>query len=218
MPEDALELVRLRNNFYRDNYRRLVGILLLMIIVNLGLIGTVVYLLTSRPAPQYFATSADGRITPLYPLSAPVVTPTELLQWANEAAVAAYTYNFVNYRKELQNTSGYFTPEGWNQFQQELRRSRNLETVIAKKLVVTAAATGAPVITDQGLLNGRYAWKIRIPLLVTYESASERIQQPIMVNMVITRVSTLDMPKGIAIAQFYASERPLEGATTPPTR
>ena len=119
---DALEVVRLRNNLYRDNYRRLVGMLLLMIIITIALVGVVVYLVTHRPAPQYFATSADGRITPLYPLSQPVVNPGELAQWANQAAVAAYTYNFVNYRKELQAASEFFTPEGWTQFQNGLKR------------------------------------------------------------------------------------------------
>lgn len=209
--DDALEIVRMRNSFYRDNYRRLVGILLIMILINILLVGSIIYLISSRPAPVYFATSADGRITPLYALSQPVVSPSELLQWSAQAAVAAYTYNFVNYRQELQRTSEFFTPEGWNQFQQGLKDTRNLETVVAKKLVVSATPTGAPEIKDQGILNGRYAWRIQIPLLVTYEGAAgERIQQPVLVTMVVTRVSTLDTPKGIAIAQFVASERPLK--------
>lgn len=213
MPEEAIELVRLRNNFYRDNYRRLVGVLLLLIIINLGLIVAIVYLITHRPTPQYFATSADGRITPLYTLSQPVVTPAELLQWSNQAVVDTYSYNFVNYRKELQDASQYFTPEGWNQFQTGLKATRNLETVIAKKMVVSATATGAPQITNQGILNGRYAWTIRLPVLVTYENSSgERIQQPITVNLLVVRVSNLDTPKGIAIAQFVAAERPITGA------
>lgn len=213
MPEDALELVRLRNNFYRDNYRRLVGMLLVLILINLCLVGGIIYLLTHRPAPQYFATNADGRITPLYPLSRPVVTPSELLQWATQAVVDTYTYSFVNYRKELQNASQNFTPDGWKQFQASLQASRNLETVLAKKMVVSAVPTGAPVITDQGILDGRYAWRIRIPLLVTYQSSDEQIQQPVNVNILVVRVSNLDTPKGIAIAQFYASESASNGTS-----
>lgn len=207
MPEDALETVRLRNNFYRDNYRRLVGMLLLMIIINIGLLGGIVYLVTHRPTPQYFATSADGRIIPLHPLSDPVVTDAELLQWVNEAIISAYSFNFINYRKELQDAAQYFTPEGWAQYQAGLRASRNLETVIAKKMVVSAVATGAPQITDRGILNGRYAWRIRMPILATFQSGTEKIQQPLTVNVLVVRVSTLDVPKGIAIAQFYAAER-----------
>jgi intracellular multiplication protein IcmL len=59
---------------------------------------------------------------------------------------------------------------------------------------------------DEGVINGRYAWKINLPMLITYESASDNIRQPVSVTMIVTRVSTLDTPKGIAIAQFYASE------------
>lgn len=211
MSDDALEIVRLRNNFYRDNYRRLVGILLFMILINLGLVFGIVYLLTHRPTPQYFATSADGRIIPLSPLSEPVVAPSELLQWVNQAVVAAYSYNFINYRKELQDAAQYFTPEGWKQYQDGLKASRNLETVVAKKLVATATPTGAPQITDQGILNGRYAWRIRMPFLVTYQNSNEQIQQPVTVTVLVVRTSTLDTPKGIAIAQFYATERPVTG-------
>lgn len=206
MPDDeALKIVTMRKNFYRDNYRRVVIAVLFLIFINLALVFILYYLSTHRPEPKYFATSADGRITPIYPLTAPMVSDSALLQWANQAAVAAYTYNFATYRKELQDASEYFTPEGWGDFETALESSRNLETVINKKLVVTAVATGAPVILDRGILTGHYSWKVQMPLLVTYESASTTIQQPILVTMLVTRVSTLNVPKGIAIAQFVAS-------------
>lgn len=205
MPDSALEIVQMRKNFYRDSYRRVVTALLLMVFVNLILSFIIYYLASHQPEPRYFATSTDGRITPIYPLSAPMVSDAALLQWANQAAVAAYTYNFATYRKELQDASEYFTPEGWSDFETALESSRNLETVINKKLVVTAVATGAPVILDRGILSGHYSWKVQMPLLVTYESASTTIQQPILITMLITRVSTLNVPKGIAIAQFVAS-------------
>jgi len=205
MAESALEVVQMRKNFYRDSYRRVVIALLVMVITNLLLAFIIYYLATHQPEPKYFATSTDGRITPIYPLTAPMVSEAALLQWANEAAVSAYTYSFATYRKELQDASEYFTPGGWKDFETALQSSRNLETVITKKLVVTAVATGAPVILDRGVLNGHYSWKVQMPLLVTYQSASTTIQQPIVVTMLITRVSTLNVPKGIAIAQFVAS-------------
>ncbi len=209
MSEDALETVRLRNNFYRDNYRRVVFALALMILINIALIGMLAYVISHRPMPVYFATTADGKIIQLYPLSDPVVSKAELLTWATVAATSANTYSFVNYRQELQNASQFFTPNGWNEFQAALKRTRNLETVIAKKLVVNAVATGAPVILDQGIINGAYAWRIQLPILMTYESANTKIPQPAMVTMVVTRVPTLDTPKGIAISEFNMSERPL---------
>jgi intracellular multiplication protein IcmL len=205
MADDAVELVRLRNNFYRDNYRRVVGILLLLLVVDLSLVGIIFYQVVNRPDPVYFATSTDGRITPLYPLSQPMIAPAELLQWASRAAVAANTYNFVNYREALQNLQNEFTPDGWKWFEQALQSSRTLETVIAKKLVVSAVPTGTPVILEQGVVNGRYAWKVQQPMLVTYQSPNEQTQQPMVVTMIISRVPTVDMPKGIAVVSFISS-------------
>jgi len=206
MVDDAVELVRLRNNFYRDNYRRLVGALLVLLVAIAMLIGTVFYQIMNRPEPRYFATTADGRIMPLYPLSEAMLSPGELLQWAHGASISAYTYNFVNYRSAMQNLQNQFTPKGWKYYEAALKTSRNLELVIAKKLVVSAVATGTPVILDQAVIDGRYSWKVQIPLLVSYQSPNEQTQKPVIIMMIISRVPTVDKPKGIAIVSFVASE------------
>lgn len=211
MAEDALEVVTMRNAYYRDSYKRVLMAILLLLVLNGLLIAVIVYQHYSQPEPKYFATSTDGRITPIYPLTRPVVSASALLQWANQAAVAAYSYNFSNYRTALQEASEYFTPKGWKDFQAALKTSGNLETVIGKKLVVSAVATGAPVIIEQGLLRGRYAWKVQMPILVNYESANTSIQDTLVVTLLITRVSPLQVPKGIAISQYIAA--PAGGGT-----
>ena len=205
MAEDPIQVVQLRNDFYRDNYRKVVGALLLSAFIILLLGGAIVYIITHPPAPQYFATSVDGRITPLIPLAQPNLSNAAILQWANEAAISSYTYNFVNYRKALQDASQYFTPEGWQAFLSALKSSNNLDAVTAKKLIVTAVATGAPVIQEQGVLLGRYTWRVQMPMLVSYQSANQVSQQNVMVNMLITRISTLSSARGIGIAQFVVS-------------
>ena len=206
MVDDAVELVRLRNNFYRDNYRRLVSALLILLVISIVLVGAILYQLVNRPEPRYFATTVDGRIMPLYPLSEAMLSPGELLQWAHGAAISAYTYNFVNYREAMQELQNQFTPDGWRYYEDALKVSRNLEMVIAKKLVVSAVATGTPVILDQAVINGRYSWKVQIPLLVSYQSPNEQTQRPVIIMMIVSRVPTVDMPKGIAIVSFVASE------------
>lgn len=205
MTEEGLELIRLRNNFYRDNYRRVVMGLLFLLVINFILVGIILYQVTNRPTPQYFATSIDGRITPLYALSEPMIAPNELAQWATRTAVSVYTYNFVNYREALQKVQNDFTPEGWKYFEDALKGTRVLETVIAKKLVVSSVPTAAPVILDQGVINGRYAWKVQLPLLVTYQSPNEQTQVPVVVTMVISRVPTVNIPRGIAVVQFVSA-------------
>ena len=202
MSEDALTVVVSRNSFYRDGQHKLVSIVLLSMAANLMLVLAIGYIFLNPPSPVYFATSINGRITPLFPLDEPNQSDSAVLQWANQAATAAFTYNFVNYRTELQASSGFFTAEGWDQFLNALKDSNNLDAVKAKKLIVSAVATRAPVILQKGLLNGRYSWRVQMPILVTYQSASEFSQQNNVVTMLITRVSTLNSPRGIGIAQF----------------
>ncbi|KTD53373.1 protein IcmL (DotI) [Legionella santicrucis] len=202
MAQDALTTVALRNTFYKDSQRKVVLALLIALLVNVILAFMLVYMITHPPAPKYFATSINGRITPLFPLNEPNQSDSAVLQWANQAAIAAFTYNFVNYRDELQASSGFFTPEGWDQFLNALQQSNNLDAVKAKKLIVSAVATRAPIILQKGVLNGNYSWRVQMPILVTYQSASEFTQQNNVVTMLITRVSTLNSPRGIGISQF----------------
>jgi intracellular multiplication protein IcmL len=212
MAEDSLTAVTLRNNFYRDGQRKIIGILLISILVNIVLASMFTYIILHPPEPKYFATSINGRITPLFALNEPNQSDSAVLQWANQAAIAAFTYNFVNYRTELQAASGFFTADGWDMFLSALQQSNNLDAVKSKKLVVSAVATRAPIILQKGLLNGRYSWRIQMPLLVTYQSASDFSQQNNVVTMLVNRVSTLNSPRGIGISQFVVG--PASGGVT----
>jgi len=194
--------VTMTNNFYKDSYARILFVLLLSVTLNFGLVSTVLYIVANPPKAKYFATATYGRITPLTALDIPNQADSAVLQWANQAAIASFTYNFVNYRNELKNASQYFTRDGWGQFLDALKASQSLEIVKQKKLIVSAVATRAPVILQKGPLAGRYAWRIQMPILVTYQSASEFKQVNDVITILVKRVSTLDTPRGIGISQY----------------
>lgn len=205
MTEESLELVRLRNNFYRDNYRRVMKLLLIMSLVMVILVLTMAYLFTHRPEPKYFATTQSGRVLQLVPLSAPMLSTEALLSWASQVAMGSYTYNFANYRQKMQMQENNFTSDAWQQFLVQLKDSGNLQAVDLRKINVSAVVSGAPVVVSQGMLDGRYVWKVQVPLLVTFVSASDRFQKNYMVTMVIVRVSTVQNQNGVAVAQFIVS-------------
>lgn len=200
--EDALTLVTLRNTFYRDNYRRVVTALLGCVIIIMALAAIAGYLAIHRPQPVYFATSEGWRLQQLRPLSEPVLDDAQVLQWGVNAVGHIYGFNFVNYREQLQQASQYFTPDGYKQFMTALDSSNNLETVKSQKLVLSAVVTKAPVVIAEGQLNGVYAWRIQMPVMITLQSASQQLTQNVMVNLLIVRASTLEKPEGVAIAQF----------------
>lgn len=203
MADDPIELVRLRNNFYRDNYRRVLGLLLLAIITVIILTVSLIYIVIHPPAPKYFATDSQGRLVEMKALTQPNLASATLLQWTNQAVVSVFTYDFVNYRQQLQNSRDYFTSEGWSNFISALKSQNIIQFVLSKKMTVNAVATGAPTIVQEGILEGaRYAWRIRMPILITYQSANQVAQQYAIATILVVRVSTLVNPKGVGIAQL----------------
>lgn len=141
------------------------------------------------------------------PLNQPNMKSVALLVWANEAAVSVFSYDFVTYRKSLQDASDYFTPDGWKAFMKSLKESRNLERVKSKKLVVSAVATGAPIILSQGIKGKKYTWTVQIPILVTYQSATELKNQNLVVTILISRTQKNIGKRGVGIVQFIGTPK-----------
>jgi len=205
MNEDPLVVVGMRYEFYRDGYRKILGLVIISVVLNTILAYAVYYMAMNPPAPRYFATSPDGQIIPVKPLDEPVYATADILSWATNVAITTYTYDYINFRSDLQAVAASFTSDGWGMFLQALQSSRMLDTVLAQNLVMTATPTGAPVIKQQGVVNGRYSWKIAIPMLVKL-NGSTTITQPVQIYMMIQRVALVNNPKGIAINSFIVSE------------
>lgn len=191
------------------NQKTVPGLLRLIILSFLSnlVIGSILFFSFIHPMePVYFFTTVNGHIEKLYPLDEPNTSDSVVRQWANIAVVDTFTYDFVNYEKSLQLVSQYFTDKGWYTFLRSLNDSNNLPTVIRKKLVVSAVAIKPPSILKKGIVNGVYSWRIQIPMLVTYQSASEFMQQNLLVNLLVARISTLENSKGLGIEQFVVSQ------------
>lgn len=202
----AAEQVILRSDFYRDGYRRLVLINLIGAVVIL-VMAFIIAGLASRPVETRFFATEGGRITPLQPLSQAVLSERQLVQFAQEAAVASYTFDFVNYRKQLSELSGYYTKEGYGEYIDALTRS-NLDIVTKRKYVVSAVASGAPIITRSGLRQGVYAWEVQMPMSVVYQSSAERADQRFVVKMMLLRMPTTENPRGVGVHQIILDEAP----------
>lgn len=199
----ALEMVLMRNVFYRDNYHTAVVALLLLLVINIALMGTVIYRVVHPPKPQYFATTADGRMINWHPLSDPVVTDDFVTQWATNAVRKAFSLDYLHWRQQLQNASGNFTPAGWKYFLTSLKQSNNLKTLTNLDMVSNVEITGAPQILRKELLSsGVYAWEIQMPILVTYSNLERSIPQPMEVTLIVVRVSVKQNPDRIAINDF----------------
>ncbi len=207
--EGGGELVRFRNEFYRDEYRNKATVLRfgsLALLASVLLNGALGWALLHK-RPVYFAATNDGRILPLVPLSRPGAEDRTVISWATEVAVSAYSYDFVDWRKALSGLSPDFTKEGFSSFIGSLKASGNLKLVEDNRMVASAVPVAAGVIVAKGLLKGVYVWKIQVPLLVTYQAARSSVSQNLLVTLLVVRRSVLSHPKGLAVAQFLAEEK-----------
>lgn len=228
--KDALELIRLRNDFYRDNYRRLIVVLLMILVLMFAMSYWIYYLTSHRPAPRYFATNTAGGLIPLKPLSVSSISNIELQNWTARAAVASFTFNYIQLKQQLENTKDtYFTSQGGSDFVSTLIKSGDLDAVTQGKFIVTSQPTGAPEILSQGVMGagnykGRYAWVVRVPLQINYESILQNITSHRNVNVQMTVVRTsplvenvatnIDSLQGIGISQLLVQGT--SGALTSP--
>ena len=204
-PPGALEAVVTRNLFYRDGYRNLLKIAIIeaiaLVCVLIALVATV---MNAQPQDRFFATTADGRLIRMVALNEPNMNDAALISWSARAASDVMTFGFHDYQKRLQDSASYFTRRGWQSFTEALDRSRVMEGVQQAQRVVTAAPKSAPVIVQQGLVDGIYRWVVNLPLSVTYQSGTATQSDTVEVELVIVRVSTLDSTSGVGIQQWVA--------------
>lgn len=201
----SLEAVVLRNEFYRDGYRTMLRLALIEAVVILALIGTMVFIVnTNQPENRYFATTEDGRLIPMVGLNQPNLSKPALMSWVAQAATEVMTFGHHDYPRRLQEASRNFTPRGWESFTMALQESRIMEIVKENDQVVTAAPRGAPIIQQEGVVQGRYQWVVQIPLTVTFQSGTKKRSENYTVTMVVVRVPRLESPNGVGIEQWIA--------------
>lgn len=194
-----------RNLFYRDGYRNLTRIALIQTVVIFGLvIGVIALVLSAEPQDRFFATTADGRLVPMVPLSQPNLSPAAVMSWTAQAATDVMTFGFHDFQMRMQDNSKYFTRRGWANFTEALERARFLEMVQTRQQVLTAAPASAPVLIQEGVVNGIYRWVIDMPLMVTFQTGASNDSQTINLRLFVVRVPTLDNPTGLAIQQWIA--------------
>lgn len=202
--DDAVATILARDAYVRERHyllMRMITVLAIALVVSLALN---VFVVMQPVKMRFFATDSDGKIKELVALDRPITTMAELNNWVTNSIAQAYTFSFANYRQELTAARANFTAAGWKGFEKALNDSGNLKAVIDNKYVTTAVPTGAPILLTQGLIEGRYAWKFQLPILVTYQSATQRTTQSLMVTAIVVRQPETEHPRGLGIASLIA--------------
>lgn len=206
--------VVVRNLFALNITRRAVFLALLSVVcAGLSLLSAY-QVFSFKTPPQYIQLTEDGRIFPVAPLSVPNVSEGEIVQFATDSVKWINTYDFKSWRDQLQVNSSRFTPKGWGEYLEQLTITGTLNTMQAKKMVVSPSFTGPPQVLKQGVVsNGElYTWVVEVPVQVNLEAASTdknatNLSQKGVVTLYIVRVPLEVNLRGYAIAVYQFAEK-----------
>lgn len=202
---DALELVYIRNAFYRKKFHLMLGISLLAVIVIVCLIMLFTYVAKNASRPLYFVANDDGVLIQESPYELPL--PIEQVNaWVIEALESANSFDFVNYRTQLQNSQKYFSDYAWSEYMKGLTASLNLVAMLERKEVWISKVVGTPTIQNAGAIKGEYAWRIELILKETRLKPPLYLNTPTSsstatykVNIVVQRKPLLQSYRGLAV-------------------
>lgn len=236
--QNALNLISVRNDFYLRNYRLLIISNLLAIILICLLIGFAYYQLKSTSGSRYFPSTSSGVLLDMPPLNVNHLKLSNLLTdnkgflldqsninikdlntedpnnalvlyWVKQAIYAMHDYDYINYRRTLQDLRNYFAPGAHEAFLQALDISKNLETIKNNMCTVRVEIINEPVVKTSGIASGRYAWQIFVPIDIYFENIKDPpLIQKVLAKVWVVRVSTLQSPFfGLSIVLFNLEPR-----------
>lgn len=205
MAEEKLQIVRLRTEFYRDGFLKVLFTLMMVLIAIGSLVALSLYLHFTKPQPVYFTTDNEMRVMAPVPLDKAYLNNADLLQWVGHALPVSFTYDFLNYQHEQQDVVQYYTPKGLQNLQGQLNNYHlDFNSLRNGKLFANSRLSSAPFILNQGILpEGKYAWKVQIPMIVSYSNGTDR---SLVVVALVVRIPTLDNLYGVAIDDLNITE------------
>lgn len=217
--QGAAELVSLRNRFFYVNYRKLSLIFIGATVLCIFSLLSALYFATRSTPPVYVPLASNGQVVATYPLSEPSHPNPEVMtgwvkQWALDGARKAFTYDYINFGEQLNESQSYFTYRGWDLFLKGLTNSQNFNTVQQQQMIVKFTPRSVPIIKAQEVRGGRLTWALQFEGTIEYVAHKGSIQgytQNVNVNMVLVRMSTVDSPKGLGIDQVVIQEVPQGG-------
>ena len=208
LAEDQYDSVLADMVLHNASVRRLSHKMFLLGISSLGVAGFAILLALvlffSRPEPRYFVADADGRIVEVTPVSQPYADPNRLVQWAARAVTDSFSFDFVNYQNKLTDVRQYFTQQGYENFLKALTDSGLVDTVKKNRYVMTAVLRKPPVVLRENVVEGRYVYVVKIPVLLSFYLGNNQFSASWDVEALIIRVPPTENIFGVAIHQIVA--------------
>lgn len=193
--------------FYYVWHKRLFNILMLLLLGNLIIWPLVFTLILTKPSSKSYIQNSEGKTVQITPIDEPNYTNQAIEEWSENAVKNIYSIDFSKlenvdkHRDVLRQMRPYFSDDGW-QVYQKIFEETVVPKVKSKQLQVTASVDKAKVGAAPTIINGVTVWEVKVPLMLTYMTASERKTSRTMVSLTVSRQISYTNPKGLFITKI----------------
>lgn len=157
---------------------------------------------------KVLAVTPDLRVVELRPLSEPIITDTGINAFTGRVVLESLSLDFKHWKAKLASVRPNYTKAGFSSLIGPLKSSGNLDAIVKRRLIASPSIDGAAIIKAEGPYKGGYAWKIDIPVVVSYEGGSgQQNVQTLMAEVLVIRQSLIKHSEGVAIENITFKAR-----------
>jgi hypothetical protein len=172
----------------------------LIVIFGLALATTVATIFNGMRM-ETVAMSATGRMVTLTPLSEPIVNLKTVSRFIDEAMATSFSLDFANWQRQMTTTRGFWTKNGYAQYELQLQQAKWLERV-QSGAVMSFRATGTWVLASEGFLDGARLYTFEAPVSIEFTAEKTSFTTSGVMVLDVVRVSNIDNPAGIQVNRF----------------
>ncbi|WP_218309819.1 DotI/IcmL/TraM family protein [Alteromonas antoniana] len=194
----------MRTLIYKNSFSATVSVTKLSMALNMLLVVALIVLIAKpEQQPTVLGLQEDGRFIELTPLDQNVLSARQLTTWAEDCVLELNSYTFYTAIQHLNKVvPRCFTGEAGNSFMRNFQKNV-LQDIRTYEQSFEASLDGAGIITAEGVVDGRKAYRIEIPLLITrYDQDRESRTFRFLIKLQIIRVSQQEFHKGVKIYKY----------------
>lgn len=150
-------------------------------------------------------------------LSKPHRLSKDIGAWLMTASGEAMNFEAGAAEEQIKGYSHFFDTVGRNQYVEFLREQKILSVVQDGRFNVLSYVDAQPLLLNEGVVNDRYRWLFRVPVVVSYmdknmasyKSGDAKLVQKASINIQIGRIKADDKPEGLQIEQWSGKMEPM---------
>ncbi len=140
------------------------------------------------------------------PLEDPFYNSRRVAGWTSRKIITVMSLSYTGIERNLTVAKQVFTDNGYQKFYGDLEESGLLMLVEDARMKMSLAPVNSPELLGEGVVDGRYRWAFRIPVVMTMQTVKKTIRdnKTLLLVIVISNEPRHDM---LAIEHWALSDR-----------